>query len=59
MWLCSSSTPIIENRDLSAQLNILTIRELFTGIPSECRVCDRSAAACACPKKQYERQQPY
>jgi hypothetical protein len=26
MWLCSSSTSIIEDRDLSAHLNILTIR---------------------------------
>jgi hypothetical protein len=25
MWLCSSSTSIIEDRDLSAHLNILTI----------------------------------
>jgi hypothetical protein len=27
MWLCSSSTSIIEDRDLSAHLNILTIRQ--------------------------------
>ena len=27
MWLCSSSTSIIEYRDLSAHLNILTIRD--------------------------------
>src|SRR6516162_1871143 len=27
MWLCSSSTSIIEDRDLSAHLNILTIRD--------------------------------
>jgi hypothetical protein len=26
MWLCASSTSIIENRDLLAHLNILTIR---------------------------------
>jgi hypothetical protein len=29
MWLCSSSTFIIEDRDLSAHLNILTIRGFF------------------------------
>src|SRR6516225_11287982 len=29
MWLCSSSTSIIEDRDLSAHLNILTIREYW------------------------------
>jgi chromosome segregation ATPase len=29
MWLCSSSTSIIEDRDLSAHLNILTIRAQF------------------------------
>jgi hypothetical protein len=27
LWLCSSSTSIIEDRDLSAHLNILTIRD--------------------------------
>jgi hypothetical protein len=29
MWLCSSSTSIIEDRDLSAHLHILTIRSPF------------------------------
>jgi uncharacterized protein (TIGR03437 family) len=28
MWLCSSSTSIIKDRDLSAHLNILTIRQI-------------------------------
>jgi hypothetical protein len=28
MWLCSSSTPIIEDRDSSTHLNILTTRDL-------------------------------
>jgi hypothetical protein len=32
MWLCSSSTSIIEDRDLSAHLNILTIRLAAGGV---------------------------
>ena len=32
MWLCSSSTSIIEDRDLSAHLNILTIRQRLNSL---------------------------
>src|SRR6516165_9870159 len=37
MWLCSSSTSIIEDRDLSAHLNILTIRPSIEMIDSSQR----------------------
>ena len=45
MWLSSSSTSIIEDRDLSAHLNILTIRGHLNG----CRYVlhDRDAKFCA------------
>src|SRR6516162_2060022 len=42
MWLCSSSTSIIEDRDLSAHLNILTIRDRR---PSTLRVPIREGRA--------------
>jgi len=44
MWLCSSSTSIIEDRDLSAHLNILTIRSLPKYYPDAVYV-DQSLAA--------------
>jgi len=53
MWLCSSSTSIIEDRDLSAHLNILTIRGGLSRNPWSVSIRRQQRAIIANPGMQW------
>jgi hypothetical protein len=50
MWLCSCSTSIIEEREISAHLNILTIRDRVYGDPLLRELARRAGLPEAPPK---------